>query len=744
MAVTVRAVLAVCLALMVLGAPAPGLARQPATPTPPEGELTPPEQRIENVIAAASVYLGVPYRLGAEGPDFMDCSGLIYRAFTDAGEARRMSGARLGVRSYVRWFAARGALVLDAADAVRGDLAIWGAGQHMGLYLGDGRVISAVTSGVTVHALLGIGLPLTGFLRPDWSGNGRVEPLDPSLLLDQSETPVALVPASAWAPALDPSIDGAQPVRAGEERVEMRTASSRTFDNGDGTFTTELHPQPIYYQAPDSADWVPIDLGFTSLEADGDQPAGAAVTASPVVINAFPSDAADGFLTLAAGERKVSIGRIGDPNDEPAAPVIGIDGRTVDYLDFFGDGASLRTSAQPDGMRSFVVMRDEPERSYFSFRLAGDDLMATMEIDGSITLRDAAAGAVGRITRPQLIDSSDISGDGGGIFTAATSLSVDTAADGALVVTIGVEQRYLDEAVYPAFVDFSITDFPAASPGADVAVISGGHPNSVFAGAERPEQPFYGESWLGRQPGTRNDNELYLRFDDPRLVIGGADIQGVALELYPYWGNDGGATFAVRGVTADWKTAALSWLSRPPAEMDLGSVSFEPGEWARVDLAETPEYGVVLAAAQPGPDTWTRLIARDQSDEIGFGPRLVVTWSGLRPTLGSAPESAALAPVVAWTNAPVASEQHGFEVQVSADDFATTVAESGIVRGQAGSVTTWILPTDRLAYGDYAARVRTNSDETGWSEWSDDFDFLYGPVSITPTWSALMRVHGDD
>jgi len=734
-----------CVALLALSLPTSGYADEPnPAPTTPTG----PEQRMENVIAAARHYLGVPYRLGAEGPDLMDCSGLIYRAFMDAGEGRRMSGARLGVRSYVRWFAARGGLVLDEADALRGDLAIWGAGQHMGIYLGDGRVISAVTSGVTVHALHGIGLPLSGFLRPDWSGQGRVEPLDPSLLLDETETPVALVPASAWAPALDPSIDGAQPVRAGEERVDMRSATSRTFDNGDGTFTTELHAQPIYYQSSDPGDsgptdWLPIDLRFTSLEAKGDQPAGAAVSASPVVINAFPSDTSDGFLTLAAGERKVSIGRVGDLSDQPAAPVIGVDGRTVDYFDFFGDGASLRTSARPDGMRSFVVMRDEPERSHFSFRLAGDDLAATMETDGSITLRDAAGGVVGRICRPQLIDSSDVAGDGGGIFTAATSLSVATAADGALVVTIGVERRYLDEAVYPAFVDFSITDFPAASPGADVAVISSGHPNSVLTGAERPEEPFYGESWLGRQPGTRNDNELYLRFDDPRTVIGAADVQGAVLELYPYWGNDSGATFALHGVTADWTTATLSWLRRPPAEMDLGSVTLEPGEWARIELAETPAYGVVLAAAQPGPDTWTRLIARDQSDEFDFGPRLVVTWSGLRPALGPAPESAALAPVAAWTSAPVAGEQRRFEVQVSADDFATTVAGSGIVRGETGSVTTWIVPADRLTYGDYAARVRTKADETGWSEWSDVFAFRYGPVPIAPTWWARARVHGD-
>lgn len=761
--ISLRVLLAASVCLFTLGTPATGFAKPPApvpTPAPstePAPELTPAEQRIENVIAAARFYLGVPYRLGAEGPDLMDCSGLIFRSFVDAGEGRRMSGARLGVRSYVRWFAGRGALVLDEAEAVRGDLAIWGAGEHMGIYLGDGRVISAVTSGVTVHALHGIGMPLTGFLRPDWNGKGKVEPLDPSLLLDQTETPVALVPASAWAPALDPSLEGAQPERAGEERVDMRTATSRTFENADGTFSTEFHAQPIFHQVlnPDTelTEWVPIDLRFATVDATDEQPAGAAVTSSPVSVSAFPTDAESGFLSLAAAERVVSIARVAGEGKDAATPVIGADGRTVDYFDFFGDGIGLRVVARPDGARSFVVLRDEPERNHFSFRISGDDLAATKELDGSVALRDAAGRIVGRIPKPQLIDSSDVAGNGGGVYTAATSLSVATAEDGAQMVTINVERPYLDEAVYPAFVDFSLVDFPTAAPGADLAFVSSRHPNSVFVGGERPEQPSYGEAWLGRQPGSRSDNTVYLRFDDPRTVIGDADVEAAALEIYPYWGSDRGTSVAARAVDADWTTETMTWLARPTATADLGTLPLTAGQWASLDLTDSvlarlagaPDYGIALAAAQPGAGSWTRLIARDQSNEIAFGPRLVVTWSGLRPTLGAAAESAELSPVLTWTNAPVFGEQRRFEVQVSADDFATTAVESGVIKRADGLASTWTIPTDGLRQGDYAARVRTRSDEAGWSGWSVPYAFRYGPALIAPSdWKTLEDVHGDD
>lgn len=624
-----RATLALFVAALVLGAPAApaALATEPEPTT--EADLTSAEQRIENVIAAAQFYLGVPYRLGAEGPDLMDCSGLIYRAFMDAGEGRRMSGARLGVRSYVRWFAARGRLVLDEADAVRGDLAIWGAGNHMGIYLGDGRVISAVTSGVRVHALHGISLPLTGFLRPNWDGAGKVEPLDPDLLLDQTETPVALVPPSAWAPALDASLEGAQPERSGIERLDLRTANSRTFENEDGTFTTELHAQPIYYQTADSTDWLPIDLRFHVVEGKRRQPDTTVVDTSPVAVSVSAPDHADGFLTLTAGERTLSVGRAGGGGE--AAPVISDDGRTVDYADFYGDGIGLRVLARPDGVRTFLVLREAPAGNDFAFHLSSEGMTVAIQPDGSVALQDAAGVSMGRVPRPLLFDSSDVDGSGGGAFTAATSLSVATNEAGEQLLTVHVARRYLEEAVYPAFIDLSVVEFPSATPGADLAVVSSRHPNSGFGGDERPELPSYGELWLGRQPGTRADSASYLRFDDPSSAIGNGEVLAASLELYAYWGNPLGAAFDVRGAGADWTAETLTWATQPVATDELGTMTFTPGSWATLDLTHAPDYSLVFTAAKPGADSWTRIIARDQSDAIAFGPRLVLTWQPAPP-----------------------------------------------------------------------------------------------------------------
>src|SRR3954453_402939 len=216
---------------------------------PAAGTLTPDQQRAENVIAAARQYVGIPYLVGSEGPNVFDCSGLVFRAFSDTGLVNRIGGARLRAAGYMRWFASRGMMTRDESQAQRGDLVIYHDGSHIGIYLGDGRVISALVNpwGVTVHALHGVSLPVTGFLRPDWSGEGMVAPFVPVDLPDVPEAPVSLIAAADWMPTLDPTIVAPQ-VREGKERVDLRTTNSRTFENADGTFTTEFHAQPIYSQ----------------------------------------------------------------------------------------------------------------------------------------------------------------------------------------------------------------------------------------------------------------------------------------------------------------------------------------------------------------------------------------------------------------------------------------------------------------------------------------------------------------
>jgi hypothetical protein len=107
------------------------------------------------VVDIAKSYEGFPYVFGAEGPNKFDCSGLIYWVFKEAGELPRIGGSRMGAKSYLRWFVARGRWSKNESDARPGDLVIWKDGHHIGIYLGPNRAISALNEklGVRIHDL---------------------------------------------------------------------------------------------------------------------------------------------------------------------------------------------------------------------------------------------------------------------------------------------------------------------------------------------------------------------------------------------------------------------------------------------------------------------------------------------------------------------------------------------------------------------------------------------------------------
>lgn len=136
--------------------PAPALADSAQAATAP----TPAALR---VIVAARTHIGAAYRAGTDGPRTFDCSGLVFRAFKEAGEAHVLGGVRRTAAGYQHRFEAQGQASRRGGQP--GDLVIYARGGHIGIYLGHGKVISALTSGVKVHGLRRLNIPFTEFLH---------------------------------------------------------------------------------------------------------------------------------------------------------------------------------------------------------------------------------------------------------------------------------------------------------------------------------------------------------------------------------------------------------------------------------------------------------------------------------------------------------------------------------------------------------------------------------------------------
>lgn len=96
--------------------------------------------KVDDLIAAARGELGSPYVYGDEGPDTFDCSGLIQFVLAQVGiQAPRTAAEQQ------RW-------ATPVTTARPGDLVFWGRpATHVGLYIGDGRMIAAPHPGARVQ-----------------------------------------------------------------------------------------------------------------------------------------------------------------------------------------------------------------------------------------------------------------------------------------------------------------------------------------------------------------------------------------------------------------------------------------------------------------------------------------------------------------------------------------------------------------------------------------------------------------
>jgi cell wall-associated NlpC family hydrolase len=98
--------------------------------------------RARTAIEAALSDLGKPYVYGAEGPDAFDCSGLIQRVYRQAGVELPRTSSEQATAGHT--------IPMSAIEP--GDLVIYYQGHdHIGLYIGDGKIIHAPHPGGQVR-----------------------------------------------------------------------------------------------------------------------------------------------------------------------------------------------------------------------------------------------------------------------------------------------------------------------------------------------------------------------------------------------------------------------------------------------------------------------------------------------------------------------------------------------------------------------------------------------------------------
>ena len=123
-----------------------------------------PGSEAAQIIRIAKAQLGDRYRWGAMGPNAFDCSGLVLFSYKKAGDYRAVGYGRYrSARSLYYHFKKLGRASRTGGQP--GDIVVWGRGTHVGIYLGHGYAISALTRGVRIHRINALTAPFTAFLH---------------------------------------------------------------------------------------------------------------------------------------------------------------------------------------------------------------------------------------------------------------------------------------------------------------------------------------------------------------------------------------------------------------------------------------------------------------------------------------------------------------------------------------------------------------------------------------------------
>lgn len=162
----------------------------PALPAPPVAA----SGGASAVISAAEAKLGDPWVFGAEGPNAFDCAGLVYYAFRVSGNLAAIGGTYRNASALYTYFRARGRA--STAGGRPGDLVIFGGGEHVGIYLGNGRVISALLSGVRITSVAAVYPRFTAFLHTGLSGYAIAATIRPRLTSSRASPPKASRPVA--------------------------------------------------------------------------------------------------------------------------------------------------------------------------------------------------------------------------------------------------------------------------------------------------------------------------------------------------------------------------------------------------------------------------------------------------------------------------------------------------------------------------------------------------------------------
>lgn len=432
-----------------------------------------------------------------------------------------------------------------------------------------------------------------------------------------------VVAALLQVPLAADSVAEATPPPPPSELIQKRTASSRTLDNHDGTFTTSLYSGPVHFRDGQGS-WQPISSALVpSLESGY-----AYQNEANRFRAAFKSQLGANFLSLTTGGDSYRLGL-----DQAVSTGAQTRVRGLTYPQVF-PGVDLRYDLQPDGVKETLVLASAQVPLSYRFRLtppAGSHVHAARNPDGSWSFFAAPHA------RPVFVLEAPWAAEDGELRAAAGHATLAVTRSGAdFLLDLSLDSAWLQNPLrrFPVRVDPTITVQPAFQD----ASFNNNCPQCTGLTGERLSIGTEGIA------GTWRSGLQFSLADIPA----GASISDAKLKLYfdgtclTGTGNCGGTAHQIDAMrmTSSWssKSASSELTFATPALASYTLAQNPSARWMEWSLTSTVQswvsgtqsnFGLLLKrATEPPSVSGPKPPSRNYAAEPTLGPKLEVTYNG--------------------------------------------------------------------------------------------------------------------
>ncbi len=423
-----------------------------------------------------------------------------------------------------------------------------------------------------------------------------------------------------------------------EEVVELRTETSKTIDNGDGTYTLQSFQEPIFRKKEGMLKEIQPKVKK--------QKAGKMFAGESIDELATDNTQLDIRFSSTMNENKYAVlSHIGHTLNYTFREASGENGvQKIKKTDatyeenkvFYKEpipGLTLRNILFDDSVKEDVILNHFNGTNKYHFFIE-TDLVGKIEEDGSITFKNPKNETIFMLPKPFMTDSNINSESAEPQWSDSVYYELQKEGNGYAFTVVADENWLKDPSrVYPVYID------PTTKVQADQdAFVSDAFPNTNF-----------NKSWdsgvgaytlkVGNYDASTGEIFSYVKTPTPELPY--AKIDTAIFNIYnvhSYLHTTPTGVWLDR-VNGPWDASTINWTNKPNSSL-FTSTSVNEGKWATFNVKNaindwmkgtTPNYGFKLHTNGNGQTFWKKFYATEHNI-ADYRPHLNIAYSYSSPS----------------------------------------------------------------------------------------------------------------